>query len=228
MTKVVTKNSLNIVFDEPSLLKINNYGTALFWHRAVFLVYFDFNKSGKSRLFFVLLMIRAKKLIFIKAQLDFADFFGNFAVGKRFNSGARSRFCRNRIVPVLVFQHIQRLIKLFNLIDNRLSLPVDKFQSALDGGIALFHPVDEQLYFFKRHSGFFKAFDEVQPLDVLFAEHAYTAACALDRRQKPLFVVISQRGSGYSRHFCHFAYRVKHIHSPFAKKFSEIIVFYLT
>ncbi len=43
--------SLNIIFDEPSLLKINNYDTAFFWHRAVFLVYFDFNNSGKSRVF---------------------------------------------------------------------------------------------------------------------------------------------------------------------------------
>lgn len=82
--------------------------------------------------------------------------------------------------------------ELSHLLMHPLAPAVDKFEALVYSRVALDAPVNKLLYLFYGHTRLFQALYNRKPLNILVFEHSYSAARALDKRQKPLFVIISE------------------------------------
>ena len=91
------------------------------------------------------------------------------------------------------------------LLMHPLAPAVDKFEALVYSRITLDAPVDKPLYLFYGHTRLFQALYNRKPLNILVFEHSYSAARALDKRQRSR----SRRGNPHLRHSARRAVRDK-------------------
>lgn len=116
---------------------------------------------------------------------------------------AGARRLRGLVVPVLIIERVERFFELSHLLMHPLAPAVDKFEALVYSRITLDAPVDKPLYLFYGHTRLFQALYNRKPLNILVFKHSYSAARALDKRQKPLFVIISECRGRDAHLFCH-------------------------
>lgn len=98
------------------------------------------------------------------------------------------------VVPPLKVQRFQSLLKLFRLLANSFLLTDDQLQPLRNGRIPLHGHMDELPNVFQRHTGFFKAFDNLQPFIIRILKHTDTVAGALHERQQAFLIIVSECG----------------------------------